>query len=211
MHKILELIKQNKNDILKPVAVLLAICIIIPLALSLTNKITEKRISELELKTQKSAMAELIEADSYTEHTLGEEDPISYTKAIKDDKTVGFIFVTNAKGYSGGNVSVMTAIEPDGKIKAVKILDVSGETPGLGQNAAKESFYSQFSGKTKEIKVVKESPDEDNNEIKAITGATITSKAVTNAVNEATEAFFLISSLSSTYNPTETEVADSEK
>ena len=41
MAKFVEIIKNNKNDIIKPVAVLLAICIIIPLALSLTNKITK--------------------------------------------------------------------------------------------------------------------------------------------------------------------------
>ena len=52
MAKLLEIIKSNKNDIIKPVAVLLAICIIIPLALSLTNKITKDKIAELDEKNR---------------------------------------------------------------------------------------------------------------------------------------------------------------
>ena len=80
----------------------------------------------------------------------------------------------------------MTAILPDKSIKAVEILDVSSETPGLGQNAAKESFYGQFSGISggSDITVVK-SGGGDMLQINAITGATITSRAVTKAVNEA--------------------------
>ena len=209
MDKILNLIKQNKNDIIKPVVVLLAICILIPLALSLTNKITAGRITELELKAQNDAMSALIDADKFEEIVFGEKEQITYNSAIKDGKVVGYIFKTSSKGYSGGNVSVMTAINPDGTVKAVKILDVSNETPGLGQNAAKESFYSQFSDKEREIKAVKNKAREDFNEIKTITGATITSKAVTTAVNEALENYYMISLLSSTYAP-ETEVSGNE-
>ena len=211
MDKILNLIKQNKNDIFKPIIVLLAICIVIPLALSLTNHITANRITELEVKTQKDAMAELLEADKFEEITFGEAEAeqIIYNSALKDGKIVGYIFKTSAKGYSGGNVSVMTAINPDGTVKAVKILDVSNETPGLGQNAGKESFYSQFSGKKKDIKAVKNSANAENNEIKTITGATITSKAVTTAINEALENYYMISLTFSTIP--ETEVVNSEK
>jgi electron transport complex protein RnfG len=209
MDKILNLLKANKNDIIKPVFVLLAICVIIPLALSVTNKITSDRIAMLEVKSQNDAMAELVEADTFDAREFGEESQIEYTVAIKDSKTVGYIFITSTKGYSGGNVSVMTAINPDGTVKAIKILDVSNETPGLGQNASKESFYSQFSGKKKDIKAVKNSVNPENNEIKTITGATITSKAVTVAVNEALENYYMISLLSSTYVP-ETEVVNSE-
>jgi len=210
MDKILNLIKANKDDIIKPVVVLLAICVIIPLALSVTNKITSERISTLEVKSQNGAMAELIVADKFEEINFGEDKQIVYYSALKDNEIVGYIFKTVAKGYSGGDVSVMTAINPDGTVKAVKILDVSNETPGLGQNASKESFYSQFSGKKKDISAVKNSANPENNEIKTITGATITSKAVTTAVNEALENYYMISLLSSTYIP-ETEVADSEK
>ncbi len=51
------------RDIIKPVAVLLAICIIIPLALSVTNKVTAKKIAELETENSKKNMAALLSAD----------------------------------------------------------------------------------------------------------------------------------------------------
>ena len=211
MDKILDFIKNNKNDIIKPVVVLLAICVIIPLALSVTNKITAKRIAKLEERAQIDAMSVLIEADIYEELTLGEgENEIVYHSALKDGKPIGYLFKTTTKGYSGGDVSVLTAINTDGTIKGIKILDASNETPGLGQNVTKESFYSQFAGKKKDIKAVKNSANAENNEIKTITSATITSKAVTAAVNEALENYNIVSLLYSTYIP-ETEVANSEK
>ena len=60
------------------------------------------------------------------------------------------------------------------------------ETAGLGANASKDSFLGQFVGKISGITVTKNAPAE--NEIKALTGATITSNAVTAAVNAAIEA-----------------------
>lgn len=189
MAKFVEIIKNNKNDIIKPVAVLLAICIIIPLALSLTNKITKDKIAELDEKNSRETMADLIKADSFTEEEFKDGDTeFTYYSAIKNGETVGFIFKTAEKGY-GGDVSVMTAVSIDGTVKSVAILDVSNETPGLGQNAAKESFYSQYQDKKSGISLVKNGADSAKNEVNAVTGATITSTAVNKAVNTALKQF----------------------
>lgn len=189
MAKLIEVIKANKNDIIKPVAVLLAICIIIPLALSLTNKITKDKIAELEEKNSSETMASLIKADKFTEEEFkAGENEFTYYSAVKNGETVGFIFKTAEKGY-GGDVTVMTAVNPDGTVKSVAILDVSNETPGLGQNAAKESFYSQYEGKKSGISLVKNGADSAKNEVNAVTGATITSTAVNKAVNKAIKEF----------------------
>lgn len=189
MAKFVEIIKNNKNDIIKPVAVLLAICIIIPLALSLTNKITKDKIAELDEKNSRETMADLIEADSFTEEDFKDGDTeFTYYSAVKNGETVGFIFKTAEKGY-GGDVSVMTAVNIDGTVKSVAILDVSGETPGLGQNAAKESFYSQYNDKKSGISLLKNGADSAKNEVNAVTGATITSTAVNKAVNKALNEF----------------------
>ena len=83
----------------------------------------------------------------------------------------------------------MTAVKPDGTVAGVAILDVSGETPGLGQNAAKESFYSQYAGLKKGVSLLKNGARAENNEVDAVTGATITSTAVTRAVNAALDDF----------------------
>ena len=177
------------KDIIKPVCVLLAICVIIPLALSLTNKVTADKIAELEEKNSRETMANLIEADEFTEEEFKDGgESFTYYIAVKDGETVGFIFKTAEKGY-GGDVSVMTAVNPDGTVKSVAILDVSNETPGLGQNAAKESFYSQYANKKSGISLLKNGADSAKNEVNAVTGATITSTAVNKAVNTALEQF----------------------
>lgn len=185
MSKFIEAIKKNREDIIKPVGVLLAICIIIPLALSVTNKVTVKKIAELEAANSKKNMQSLIDADNFEECENGE---ITYYAAINGGKTAAYIFTESSKGY-GGDVSVMTAIKPDGTVAGVAILDVSGETPGLGQNAAKESFFSQYIGLKKGVSVLKNGAKAENNEVDAVTGATITSTAVTHAVNKALDDF----------------------
>lgn len=185
MSKFIEAIKKNREDIIKPVGVLLAICIIIPLALSVTNKVTAKKIAELENENSKKNMQSLVSADDFEKCSDG---GIEYYTAIKGGDTAAYIFTESAKGY-GGDVSVMTAVNTDGTVSGTAILDVSNETPGLGQNAAKEGFYSQFKGLKKGISLLKNGADGEKNEINAVTGATITSAAVTRAVNAALDDF----------------------
>lgn len=184
MNRIKEL--YNKfSDVILPTVVLLAICIVVTLALSSTNLLTKGPIAKITEENNQKAMQKVLEAESYTEKTIsadGEEH--IYNVAVNGEETIGYIFITAAKGY-GGDVRVMTAINTDGSVKAVEILDVSNETPGLGQNATKPVFFEQFIGKSKEITVMKNGAISENSEVDAITGATITSKAVTNAVNEA--------------------------
>ena len=97
----------------------------------------------------------------------------------------GYVVKAAAKGY-GGNVTIALGIAGDGKIMGIQILDASNETPGLGQNSTKEEWNQQYVGATadKTLNVVKDgSGSADNGTINAISGATITSKAVTRAVN----------------------------
>ncbi len=74
---------------------------------------------------------------------------------------------------------MVVGIAADGAVSGVSIISMS-ETSGLGANAAKEGFRSQFAGKSGTLAVNK-----DGGEIDAITGATITSRAVTRGVNAA--------------------------
>lgn len=170
--------KNEKNSIIKPTIVLLCICIVIPLALAVTNKITAPKIADLEKQTAKDALEELVDSDGSVQKTV---DGITFDIAQKDGENVAFVFTTKAKGYGGkDSVTVMTAISPTGEILNLKVLDVSNETPGLGQNAKKESWYKQFIGMSGEISIT---------DIDTLTSATITSKAVMTAVNEALELF----------------------
>lgn len=175
---VVSFLKAEKDSIVKPTVVLLCICIIIPLALAVTNKVTVKQIAKLEAKNAKAAMEELVKADKFTEQTT---NGITFNIAQKDGTDIAYIFKTAAKGYGGANsVTVMTAIGPDGKVLNLKVLDVSNETPGLGQNAGKPEFYLQFKGMSSKISI---------NDIDTVTSATITSKAVMNAVNDALAQF----------------------
>ena len=92
----------------------------------------------------------------------------------------GYVITTEAKGY-GGTIEVMTGITADGSVSGVVLLS-QNETPGLGANATKESFTGQYQ------QAVPESGADDG-QIQAMTGATITSQAVTDAVNLAVEKY----------------------
>lgn len=189
MNNIIDKIKsffKANSEVITPTAVLAIICVVVTLALSSTNLLTASRIEALAIKTQNEAMAKLIEADEYTLQTavLADEE-VEYNAAIKDGETIGLIFVTESNGY-GGAVSVMTAVNMDGTVAAIEILDASNETPGLGQNITKAEWYAQFSGLKNDITVVKGgTASAENNEINAVTGATISSTAVKDAVNQA--------------------------
>lgn len=184
-NKIKSFFKSNL-DIIRPTAVLALICIVVTLALSSANFLTENKIEALAQENQNKAMSKLIEADSYNEQTDeidGEE--ITYTTAENSDGIIGYIFTVDVNGY-GGALSVMTAINTDGTVAAIEILDASNETPGLGQNVTKQDFYTQYSGVKSGVEVVKDGTGSaDNNTVNAVTGATISSKAVTKSVNTA--------------------------
>jgi len=105
--------------------------------------------------------------------------------AEKDGKVIGYVVPAEGqKGYAG-KIEMLVAVTPAGKIIDFTILD-SNETPGLGQNASKDPFKSQFKGKAAKDLVVTKDPTKVDN-IQAMTGATISSKAVTNGIKEAVQ------------------------
>ena len=97
---------------------------------------------------------------------------------------VGRVITATSKDGYNGTVQLSVGIKSDGTVVGITFLTLA-ETPGLGMRAAEKDFYSQYANKnTKEFKLVKGSASGDN-EIAAISGSTITSSAVTNAVNAA--------------------------
>lgn len=102
--------------------------------------------------------------------------------AEKDGKVIAYVVPAESKGY-GGAIKMLVSVSPQGKIINFDILD-SKETPGLGDNASKDTFKNQFKGKeVKDLVVVKDATKVEN--IQAMTGATISSKAVTKGIKEA--------------------------
>lgn len=89
----------------------------------------------------------------------------------------GKAIAVSPRGY-GGPIEMMVGIDEKGKISGVKILS-HRETPGLGANIVKPKFLEQFKGKTLK------DPIEPKKDIDAVTGATISSRAVCAGVKEA--------------------------
>ena len=171
-----------KKQIILPTVALFVICLVATALLALANNVTAPIIDELAKKTEiESRQKVLTSAAEFKDET---KNGIDYAAGYdKDGKLTGLIFTTSAKSY-GGDVQVITGIDADGKVAGVEILSIN-DTAGLGQKATEESFRSQFVGLIKDIVVQKNSSAHDKNEITALTGATITSKAVTTAVNDA--------------------------
>lgn len=178
--------KIDVKILIKPVVVLFIISAVMAALLGGTNLLTKNKIAELSLKNELEAVSRVIDGEKTVQTVNLNGKEYTYYKSVENGELQGYAFKTSANGY-GGSVSVITGFNTDGTITAVEITDVSGETPGLGQNAQKPSFYEQFAGKSGTLNVVKNNPSSDK--IKAVTGATITSTAVVNAVNEAHTVF----------------------
>lgn len=179
--------KNNVWNFLKPIIVLTVIAAVMAGLLGGTNLLTAEKIKALEATAEKAAVKKVIKAESYNKFELNYNDTkYTYFKAQNGNDTVGYAFTLSSNGY-GGAVKCVVGIDIAGKITAVEITDVSNETPGLGQNAVKPSFADQFKGKDAELSVVKSGAKQ--NQIQAVTGATITSKAVTSSVNLAMELY----------------------
>lgn len=178
--------KLNPKEVLIPTVALLLICLISTTLLAVTNSITQEKIALNAVETEKaSRMLVLPEGKEYGEVTELDGGLTCCVGTDENGEEVGYIFTSGAKGY-GGTVSVMVGLNMSGEITGVEILSHS-ETPGLGANAVKPDFKARFVGKTGTLTVDKNSNDGQN--IQAITAATITSKAVTSAVNAVTAAY----------------------
>ena len=101
--------------------------------------------------------------------------------AYSGDEFVGYVFSAVSSGY-GGDVPVTVGVGKDGTITGVRVGD-NEETPGLGSKAAGEKFTSQYTGKAISggIRIVS-GPATADDEIQAVSGATISTNAVNSAV-----------------------------
>lgn len=171
-----------KKNILIPTIALFVICLVATTLLAFANSVTAPIIDELAVKTEMESRKKVVAlAEEFVDKN---ENGISYAVGLdKDGKELGMVFTTTAKSY-GGEILVMTGVDMDGKVSGVELLSIN-DTAGLGMNATKPEFRNQFLGLVNGIKVMKNSSSPDNNEITALTGATITSQAVADAVNAA--------------------------
>jgi len=173
------------KHIIKPALSLFIIAAISTVLLSLVRDFTLTPIENQRRKTLENAMKAVL-----NEASIFEEFPIEKTGSIvrvyegkNGTESIGYVIELSPAGYSGAVEMMVGISKAKNEITGMRVLRHS-ETPGLGALAVKESFYSKFEGrKLVPLNVVRALPEE--NDIEAITSATITSRAVTNAVNEA--------------------------
>lgn len=167
----------NWNKIFKPIVVLSVICIVITGALAVTNSITKPIIDEAIRVAQENARKELLpDAAGFTQVDGITVDGVS--GVYKADNGVGVVVTSSAKGY-GGKMTVMVGFNADGTIRQIKVTE-QAETKGIGSKVAGDpSFWTRYAGVKAELPVT----------VDAMTGATISSKALNAAVNSAVEAY----------------------
>lgn len=168
--------------------ILLLITGIAGLLLGGAFEITKAPIAASIEANRQAAMKEILPfADKFSKSDVkikSDEKVSEVNSGLKGTEIVGYAIKVAPKGY-GGPVEIMVGISSEGKITGIKIL-AHTETPGLGANAPLPKFSDQYKNKPikEKLEVVKITPSKEN-QIQAITGATITSKAVTLGVNDA--------------------------
>ena len=137
----------------------------------------EKKEKEEALKEMAPEATEPItKAGDWSNHGKNYE----YFRATSSGKAIAYIASTAGKGYSS-YIKMLISLDTDMRVKGIKILG-HGETPGLGDQIEEAPFLDQFKGKTfTQIILIK---GETKENIQAISGATISSRAVTNGVRD---------------------------
>lgn len=189
---------KNKSDfgvMLKEAGILFSITLIVGLLLGVVYELTKEPIRiQQEKAIEEACRAVFGQADSFeeTEYELGEELEEELSRmGVKIGKiyhakdaggaVLGYVVQsTSTEGY-GGNIVLYLGIQNDGTLNDISILEIS-ETPGLGMEAP-SVLVPQFHDKKVDGFVYTKTGAAADNEIDAITSATITTEAVTNAVN----------------------------
>lgn len=185
------------RDMIKPSFILFLVCMVVTAALALTYNITKDTIEARAISDAESARKEVLaDADSFSQLDEGQVESIIESnpelnlikevfQGIKADKVTGYVFSVTNKGY-GGEIDIIVGIDAAGTITGVKVAEHS-ETPGLGSKATDQAFLSQLTGIAPEgtLNVVKNKGSDKDEDIVAVSGATISSKAIVEATQAA--------------------------
>ena len=172
---------------IKPVLVLLCICLAATLALAGTHSVTQPLIDQNAVKAANEARALVLpEGDDY--ETVAAGDLIEgVDECCIAGNGAGMTVTAHAKGF-GGAVKIMVGIDANGAITGVTVTE-HAETPGLGTKDMTVEYLSQYNGIT-------EAPGahiNDDANIDAVTGATITANAIYGGVHLALEQYAEVS------------------
>ncbi len=164
------------QQIAKTAVILFAITAISAFALGLTNTLTADSIAAHIRAAVDTALIEVLPAaDSFTEQTSEAEGVDGFYVGMKDGAVVGYGVQVAPAGY-GGPITMIVGVNADGTAAGVSIVKMS-ETPGLGTKCTTPEFLGRFVGKTAGLVSGK-----GGNAVDTVTGATVTSNAMTNGV-----------------------------
>ena len=168
----------KKSLSIMPAVILLAVAAVVALVLGLVNMMTVGRIEANQREKVEKAMQAVLPADNYEELTAPEG-----IDAVYEAEGAGWVVQVTESG-SQGNVTMMVGVDQDLACTGISVTE-SSETAGLGaiasqQSEAGDAFRAQFVGQSGTVAVTK-----DGGTIDALTGATITSRAISNGVTEA--------------------------
>jgi electron transport complex protein RnfG len=175
-----------KSQVLSFGITLLVVGLVAAVGLGLTYTVTKDKIEAYDRQVEaKAALAALPALSSSNE--LKEDKQLEarakkvagVEKVFKSDK--GYVFKVNTRGY-GGPLALAVGIDLSGKVAGIAVVS-SKETVGLGGKVLEEENLKKWNGKTTEDKLVV------GEDVQAVTGATITTKAVTAQVKKALQAY----------------------
>ncbi|MBR4308474.1 MAG: RnfABCDGE type electron transport complex subunit G [Oscillospiraceae bacterium] len=161
--------------ILKLAGILLLITALVAGLLGFVNQLTAQRIADNTAEKANAAMQSVLPSSSYEKLDVIDS---RITEAYRAEG--GYVVRLNASGF-GGAIDLMVGVSEEGTVTGVSIIS-HGETASLGAECTREDFRAQFIGAQGDLKVTK-----DGGTIDALTGATVTSRAVTSAVQVALE------------------------
>lgn len=176
----------DMKEIIGPTCVLVGVCAAFTAAVVGTNSLTKDQIEIINQQIADEAKLEVLPtADAFDTNTVTiASGDVEYYTATNGS---GYVFKTGYKSY-GGELTVMTGISTEGEITGIKVTECS-DTPGLGLKSQNADFQDQYKGTMPEGGAFQITKTGEAGKIDAISGATITTTAVTNSVNFAIEAF----------------------
>ncbi|MCL2376523.1 MAG: FMN-binding protein [Defluviitaleaceae bacterium] len=174
------------QDIIRPGLTLFAITAIFTLILAVTNFLTIDVIADAREQTRLASMSYVLPGTTGFSVDVGIDDDtsmLSYAVGFDGDMPIGVVVQMSATGWA--HMTFLVGIGLDGAITGLDIIS-HAETPGLGARITEEVYRHQFIGATGDVQVLTRG-NAGENEVMAITGATITVQVVTDGVNDALE------------------------
>ena len=176
--------KSKIPEMLRLGLILFAITAVAGILLGIVYENTKDIIAAKKETVNQAAYLSVLGVDEATMTSIEvDESYADVVSEIYEAEGIGYAMKVIGSGY-GGDIEIAIGFDSEGTILAIEIVS-SSETAGLGQKASEPEFKDQFEGLSTdlELEVTKNTAASDN-EIEAISGATITSNAVTEAVNE---------------------------